>query len=262
MTITTRRTVKRYRGGNITAAFGADLLLQGSTSVPNLLLRFYRQMDINDEEMMLLIQLLRLRGEEKDLFPSAATLAECMAADASRVEQNLAKLLEKEILAITQYYDESQDLILNGYDFEPLFERLSEIWACKRVKEIERTRTLLEKQPPAAGLQGNDFGSMVRTFEQEFGRPLSPIEADQIRQWTEEMDLKLILEALRRAVLIGKRNFKYIDSILLEWKKNNLRTLEEINSYDQQYKKRRTGKYVSEKVDHHKKALLKALYLS
>ncbi|WP_307403310.1 DnaD domain-containing protein [Desulfofundulus luciae] len=254
------RTVKRYREGNITAAFGADLLLQGTTAIPNLLLRLYRHLDINDEEMILLIQLLRLQVEEKNLFPSASTLAACTAQDVTRVQQNLNRLIEKEVLAVTQYYDESKDQILSGYDFEPLLEKLSEIWASIRVKEIERTRSLLEKRPLETKAQ--EFALLIRAFEQEFGRPVSPMEVEQIRQWTEELDPTLVLEALRRAVLMGKHNFKYIDSIILEWKKNNLRTVEEINAYDAQFKKRRSGKQPPSKVDERKKALLKTLYLS
>ncbi|MGB9802407.1 DnaD domain-containing protein [Desulfofundulus sp.] len=254
------RTVKRYREGNITAAFGADLLLQGTTTIPNLLLRLYRHLEITDEEMILLIQLLRLQVEEKNLFPSASTLAACTSQDVTRVQQNLNRLVEKEVLAVTQYYDESKDQILNGYDFEPLLEKLSELWASIRVKEIERTRNLLEKRP--FEMKAQEFAMIIRAFEQEFGRPVSPMEVEQIRQWTEELDYTLVLEALRRAVLMGKHNFKYIDSIILEWKKNNLRTLEEVLAYDEQFKKRRSGKQISSKVDERKKALLKTLYLS
>jgi DNA replication protein len=255
------RTVKRYREGNITAAFGTDLLLQGITAVPNLLLRLYRHLDITDEEMILLIQLLRLQIEEKNLLPSASALAECTSQDVTRVQQNLNRLLEKEVLAVTEYYDESKDQILSGYDFEPLLEKLSEIWASIRVREIERTRCLLEKR---TRLEANspEFALIIKAFEQEFGRPVSPMEVEQIRQWIEELNPTLVLEALRRAVLRGKHNFKYIDSIILEWKKNNLRTLEEINAYDAQFKKRRSVKNTTPKVDERKKALLKTLYLS
>ncbi|HHW43325.1 DnaD domain protein [Desulfofundulus thermobenzoicus] len=266
MTVITGRTVKRYREGNITAAFGADLLLHGSTAIPNLLLRFYRQMELTDEEMMLIIQLLRLRNEERNLLPSVTTLSQCTSQEARQVEQNLSRLLEKELLDITQYYDETADQVINGYDFEPLFEKLSEIWACQRVKEIERTRSLLEKRAPDITRNDFDFALVVKAFEQEFGRPISPIEAEQIRHWTGQVDTTLVLEALRRAVLMGKHNFKYIDSILLEWKKNNLRTLEEVSAYDEQFKKRRKGKHSGAngepETDQRRKALLKTLYLS
>jgi len=261
-----RKTLKRYREGNITAAFGTDLTLCGTTSIPNLLLRYYTKIEITDEEMMVLVQLLRLRMEEKILFPPPELLAEYLAGGLERVERNLASLLEKEVITITQYYDETQGTILSGYDFEPLFAKLSEAWACAKVKEIEKTRKVLAEQEEK-GVSEADLTRLVRCFEEEFGRPLSPMEVEQIRLWARETDCALVLDALRRAVLIGKHNFKYIDSILLKWKKNNLHTLEAVAEYDRNYQNQRrqknggnndSGKASSRR----KKEMVKALYLS
>ena len=78
------------------------------------------------------------------------------------------------------------------------------------------------------------------TFEKEFGRPLSPLEYEQITQWEKDFSAELILEALKRAVLGGKRNFKYINSILLEWKKNTIRTVQEVQEHDEAFEKRKS----------------------
>jgi DnaD/phage-associated family protein len=77
------------------------------------------------------------------------------------------------------------------------------------------------------------------TFEKEFGRPLSPLEFEQITQWEKEYGPELIIEALKRAVLGGKHNFKYINSILLEWKKNNIQTIQAVQEYDAEFEKRK-----------------------
>jgi DnaD/phage-associated family protein len=79
------------------------------------------------------------------------------------------------------------------------------------------------------------------TFEKEFGRPLSPLEYGQITQWEKEFSLALILEALKRAVLGGKHNFKYINSILLEWHRNNVQTIQAVREYDDVFKARKEG---------------------
>lgn len=264
-----RKTLKRYKEGNITAVFGADLTLQGCTSIPNLLLRCYTRIDIDDEEMMVLVQLWRLRTEEKNLYPPPEVLAECLAGGVERVEKNLASLLEKGALAITQYYDETQCAILTGYDFEPLFARLSEAWACAKVREIEKTRKMLEKQEKEHGrdIPEEEFVFLVRSFEKEFGRPLSPFEAEQIRLWVEEQHYSLVLDALRRAVIIGKHNFKYIDGILLKWKKNNLRTLEAVAEFDRNFHSQRQKRPQNDKDgtktnSRRKKEIVKALYMS
>jgi DNA replication protein len=265
MTIKVGKTVKRYGKGNITAAFGADLFVRGVTSIPNLLLRYYPIIGLSDTEMMLLIQLFRLRTEE-EYYPSPEILAECLTRDYRQIERDLASLLEKEILSTTQYYDEERQEVFLGYDFEPLFEKISEVWACTKVKELEKIRQASD----GPGLKDESIlAVLVKTFENEFGRPLSPIEIEQIEKWSLEADQGIILEALRRAVLMGKHNFKYIDRILLRWQKNNLRNLEAITAYDQQFLTQKDKKNTTpsrnegkKNTNTKKKELIKNLYLS
>jgi DNA replication protein len=101
---------------------------------------------------------------------------------------------------------------------------------------------------------------------------LSPIEVEQIEKWADESDAQLVVEALRRAVLGGKHNFKYINSILLEWKKNNLKTLDVIAEYDLDFQKRRAHglRKINEganpgpkstKNDSKEKAFIRSLYI-
>ncbi|ACV62170.1 primosome, DnaD subunit [Desulfofarcimen acetoxidans DSM 771] len=268
-----RKALKKYRAGNVTSAFGTDLMMQGFTSIPNILLKHYKAMGISDIEMLLLVQLLRIHSEEKDFFPTTETLANCMQSDISLIEDVLASLIEKDILAITKYYDEFHDMIISGYDFEPLFESVSEIWACAKVKELEKTQKMLEEQEQQSVKNNfpepnHELAQLYKTFENEFARPLSPMEIEQIQKWVAEMNSQLIREALKRAVLLGKHNFKYIDSIIMEWQKNNLRTLEAINNYDINFQRRRNTKVYSgnasktQSSDAKKKAMIESLYMS
>ncbi len=278
------KAVKKYRGGNITAAFGSDLLVTGSTSIPNLLLKYYVKLDISDSEMMLLIQIFRLRTEEKLLFPNLDELNQYINGDA---QQALTNLLNKEILSITEYYDFEQQQVVEGLDFEPLYEKLSELWACDKVKEIEQTENILKRTTGAklafaadcnraaveehdeAGQLTGQVLNVCSVFERELGRPLSPMEVARIRHWCEEMDTILIIEALHRAVMIGKPNFRYIDAILLEWRKNNLQTLPEVAKYERDFKQRRAKSRASKQKipteqgdDQERKKLYDALLMS
>lgn len=109
------------------------------------------------------------------------------------------------------------------------------------------------KNPPpdsAPGLMG-----LVDKFQQEYGRPLSPGEREQIRQFLAEHPPDVIGEALRRAVLKGVLNMRYIDRILQDWRRRNLRTLRDVLDYERLHdevknrghpepkRRRRTGKY-------------------
>jgi len=266
------KIVKCDQEGNITATFGADLLLEGATSIPNILLKIYSSIGISDYQMMLLIQLIRLHVEEKELFPSPEKLAECMESDPARIRRELAGLLEKDIISVSRFYDGTRNLIVEGYDFEPLFLRVSDIWAGLRAQEIEESEKLIKS---SAGLGDSRFDvhtvDLISLFENEFGRLLSPIEVEQIDQWASEMEPLLVVEALKRAVLGGKHNFKYINTILIEWKKNNVRTLEEISRYEQDFQKRRSRQKstntgtspggADNNNDARKKAFIRTLYI-
>src|SRR5699024_10925191 len=75
-------------------------------------------------------------------------------------------------------------------------------------------------------------------LESEFGRPLSPIEIETLVAWIEndKYSPELIQLALREAVLSQAYNFKYIDRILLNWEKKNIRTKEQVEKEIQRYR--------------------------
>ncbi|MEW5761703.1 MAG: DnaD domain protein [Bacillota bacterium] len=247
---------KKYREGNITAAFGTDLFTEGIVAVPGILLKCYRRMGLTEGEVMLLMHLLRLR-QEGELFPSEKQLGEYLSGGAEQAAKELASLARKQVLAVTQYYHEGRGAVVQGYDLEPLFEKLSELWAFSKLQEIEKAQQMLQKQEE--GPTDPELADLYRLFASEFGRPLSPLEVEQIRRWQSESGAVLVQEALRRAVLLGKHNFKYIDSILLEWQKNNIRTLEEVDAYERSFQERR--KKGTRQGRAREKAILRSLYL-
>lgn len=83
---------------------------------------------------------------------------------------------------------------------------------------------------------------IMSVFEKEFGRLLSPMEIEQITQWEKEHSQDIILEALKRAALGGNHTFKYINGILLQWKKNNIRTIQEVERLEADFKARKADR--------------------
>nr|WP_255506023.1 DnaD domain protein [Polycladospora coralii] len=77
-------------------------------------------------------------------------------------------------------------------------------------------------------------------FERELGRTLSPMEYERLSSWVDDdgHSLELIESALREAVFSGKVNFRYIDRILLEWQKNQVRTPEEAVEYSRKFRQK------------------------
>lgn len=75
-------------------------------------------------------------------------------------------------------------------------------------------------------------GGLIDALEREFGRPLSPFEAAYATEIEKEFGREMVLEAVRRASLACKLNMRYIDGILRDWRKKNLRTLNEVRAYE------------------------------
>ncbi|GAB4257578.1 primosome subunit DnaD [Thermincola ferriacetica] len=235
--------------GNITASFGNDLVSQGYTSIPNLVLKYYSKIGVTDSEMMLIIQLLRLKSFDNKPFPSLDQLAECMTGDSFKLKSDLAGLIEKEIISVCYYYDEETGDVMSTYSLEPLFEKISEFWACEKVKGLQQMKKALKEKElketrSSTTIAKTEYAKVCKTFEKEFGRPMSPMELEQIGTWLEDFhgSSELILEALKRAVFMGKHNFKYIDSILLEWQKNNLKTVRAVLEYENNFRQRQASK--------------------
>ncbi|MFA4886364.1 MAG: primosomal protein DnaI, partial [Desulfotomaculaceae bacterium] len=117
---------------NITATFGSDLVLEGFTSVPNILLKMYRRIGISDFQMMILINLIRFRVEDRDYYPAPEAIAQYMESTSASIKNELADLQGKEIIAVSEYYDNEKNVVFKGYDFEPLFLKVSDVWAAIR----------------------------------------------------------------------------------------------------------------------------------
>ena len=67
------------------------------------------------------------------------------------------------------------------------------------------------------------------------------MEVEIIKAWLDKMySEELILEALKEAVYNGATNIRYVDTILYEWNKNNLKTKEDVEKHLQnRYKEKK-----------------------
>ncbi|MFI3082684.1 DnaD domain protein [Streptococcus sp. 2022WUSS135] len=94
----------------------------------------------------------------------------------------------------------------------------------KRRERVEVDKE--QKQSPTPPTLNQDFVSLYKSFEAETGKPLSPIQMQELQYMLEDFSPELILEALKEAVSQGKANLAYIKAILNRWKQDNLLTVE------------------------------------
>jgi len=239
---------------NLIAEFGRDLLAQGYTSIPNLLLRSYRSIGISDREMVVLLHLIYLRSEHRDWHPVAESLYTLMSSSTLDIDASLTQLQEKKVLSIDQQIDAETLELMPVYNLEGLFDKLAEVWALEKNNEYEEQQKLFQARQErdrkandsrsrgalltaSAGTSSiSDTASKVyKTFENEFGRPLSPIEGDLIIGWCDQFPVELVIEALRLSVIHGTFNLRYIERILQDWQRKNIRCLREVREMEEAY---------------------------
>ncbi len=204
------------------------LMTSGFVTVPGILLREYKRLGLSENEMMLLLQLIQFR-QEGVAFPTALELSGRMTLSTEMITSMVQQLMNRGFLDIETsgapgYGEESLSI-------QPLYEKLQDLLQANVKVNHQSSLDLLEKK---------DSKNLFSLFEQEFGRPLSPIEYERIACWIDE-DMhreELIREALREAVLAGKFNFRYIDRILFEWGKNNIRSLQDLTVHREQFRNR------------------------
>ncbi|WP_017755545.1 DnaD domain-containing protein [Calidifontibacillus oryziterrae] len=190
-----------------------DWLSEGSIAIPMLLLNYYKKLGLDEEQFMLLLHVYSSL-ESGNSFPTPKELSEKMTTTEMRCMELLKFLIQRGFLQIEENHE--NEIFAESYSLRPLWEKLVFF-----LLESNSKQKRLEKEQEELNL--------FTIFEQEFGRPLSPIECENITMWLDhdEHDPLIIKAALREAVLSGKLNFRYIDRILLEWKKKGIKTIEQ-----------------------------------
>jgi DNA replication protein len=138
----------------------------------------------------------------------------------------LRKLIQRGFIEIIEGYS-TEGIRFEKYSLEPLWERLVDQFLAS-----QKSSQQLSKQVEETDL--------YTCFEKEFGRPLSPFECESLAMWMDDdhHDPVIIKAALKEAVMSGKLNFRYIDRILFEWKKNGIKTIEQAKNQGRKFRQK------------------------
>lgn len=79
--------------------------------------------------------------------------------------------------------------------------------------------------------------NIFEIIEKEFGRLLSPLEIEMIRSW--DYPIEILKLAVQEASTSGQFVIKYIDKILYNWSKANVRTVEDAKKYITNFRNRK-----------------------
>ncbi len=202
-------------------------LREGNITIPGVLLTHYKEMNLNEHELVLLLHVISF-VENGNEFPTPIELSSRMTISVSECSEILRKLIQKGYIELIEGHL-ADGIWVEKYNIEPLWEKLIDHFLYKSKQEA----VLMNQQNET---------DLYSCFEQEFGRPLSPFECETLALWMDDdhHDPHIIKAALREAVMSGKLNFRYIDRILFEWKKNGIKTIEQAKSYGKKFRQNQT----------------------
>lgn len=198
----------------------------GATVLPNLLLKHFKTLGLTHDELILIIQ-LKSYIDMGDEFPDSVQVAKRMNATEEEVFHLIHQLMQKKVIQL-KVKKTADGKTQDYYSMDFLWEKLLLAEANQDQKK-ETDQETESKQ------------NLFTIFEQEFSRPLSPIEIQTIGMWLEDdhYEVSLIEYALREAVLNQVYSLKYIDRILLSWEKKNIRTRAQAEKESEMFNKRR-----------------------
>lgn len=206
-------------------------LNEGNITIPQALLSYYKEMNLNEKELVLLLHVFSFIEKGND-FPTPNEICERMTISLPECTEMLRKLIQKGFIKIEDGYSD-EGIRFEKYTLEPLWDKLVTCFLFKK-----REETILKEEEKEE--------SLYTVFEQEFGRPLSPFECETLAMWIDDdgHDPSIIKAALKEAVLSSKLNFRYIDRILFEWKKNGIKTVEQARNHGEKFRQYQTKKHV------------------
>lgn len=177
-------------------------------TIPAVLFKYYKKLNITEEELILLICIMNT-GDKIVYDPNFFT--EQIGLDSSKAMQLIMDLTEKGIIEVKVENNKSgkkEEYIYLDFLYNKMLNLLIDI-------ELGTNKTI----------DSNIFA----LFETELGRTLSGLELERIKDWLHDgISEELIKEALKEAVMNNVRNLKYIDRIIFNWRSKGFKTKADI----------------------------------
>lgn len=207
-------------------------LNNGHTTLDNFLLLHYREIGMNNEELLVYIQ-TKMAIDKGNFEPSTELISQTMGWSAKKVFSYLDAMRKKGLVNFKSRHA-SDGKVTTELDFNPLYLALLNI----KSTEGHADERVNNQGIPNIDKQQTQQADIYNLIEQEFGRPLSQIEIETIKQWfdVDHFDPKFIKAAVQEAVLNSALNLRYIETILVSWQKKNYHSLNDIKNERQKYR--------------------------
>ncbi len=188
-------------------------MFSGSTTVPNVLIQYYRHLQLSADECLLISWLLQRHSEEYFILNVEET-CKTFELDEKQLFGIIQHLMDRQVLVIQQRETQTEKKV-DYYSFKPLMHQLEIAYKQHSIKNKEQKQSDI---------------NLLALIEQEFGRPLSSFEIQNVSSWIHQdhYPQEIIIAALKECVLNQVFTIKYMDKILLSWHRKGIKTLQQL----------------------------------
>ncbi|NQJ21114.1 DnaD domain-containing protein [Streptococcus suis] len=187
---------------------------QGHLVLPSAILFHYRELFPTAEDFLVWqFFFYQNTSNLETLIPSE--IAQATGIPEANVNQSIGNLQEAGLL-------EFKTISISG-EIEVIFDALP---ALEKLDDLLNTEEKQEYRPI------NDLKTLVTDFERELGRFLSPFEIEDLQKTIEDdkTSVELVRAALKEAVFNNKTNWKYIQAILRNWRREGITTVAQVEA--------------------------------
>ncbi|WP_240941059.1 DnaD domain protein [Paenibacillus sp. HB172176] len=214
----------------------------GGIYVNSLLLTSYSPLGLSETSFLLLLHIKAYAESEQNEFPTPQQLSMRMGRSKQEIEEALGRLMKDGFLSIDDYVDEISGRQAERYNWSGWLRKSAELFSVMQ-RSAKKTQRKTDSVNEINHINVSDDeeakpkSNLFSTFEQEFGRLLSPMECETISSWLDQdrYTEEIILFALKESVFAGKLSLRYIDRILIEWSRNRITNAEEARAHSQKF---------------------------
>lgn len=195
-----------------------NYMKMGSIVIPKILFINYKKLNITDEEFIVIAYLINCNN----VSYNPKIIAKELNMKTNKLLVIINNLCEKQIISINLAKN-ANNILEEMLSLDLLYSKLAMIVMTDTIEDNENNKKIST--------------SIFEMFEQEFGRTLSPMEYEIINGWINDgYSEELIVEALKEATFNGVSSLRYIDRILIEWKKKNIKNKQDVRKSQKKYK--------------------------
>ncbi len=197
-----------------------QIIKQKTYLLPNYLLTNYRKLNLTEEEVLILT--IMINKQPKISYDINSFVKE-IDMEKYKIMSIISNLEDKKLISI--------DIIKNNTGKSEEYINLDLFYGKIISIYLNNNEDIKEDD------------NLYAIFENELARTLSPMEYEIIKGWTmDNFSSELITLALKEAVYNGVNNLRYIDKVLYEWRKKNIKTKEDIIKDKERFHKNKKEK--------------------